>query len=91
MDGRRIDGGGDIHEFEAESAIGKREIADVANESNIGVVNGDVQVGLIGEAGRVIGSRRTHRVFLLRRIDFAAAGVTSGRTGAKHGHRGNHR
>ena len=59
MDGRGIDGGGDIHEFEAESAVGKREIADVANESNIGIVDGDVQLGLIVEASGVIRSRRT--------------------------------
>ena len=51
VDGGGIDGGGDVFEFEAEVAGGESEISDVADEGDVGVVDGDVEVGLVGEGG----------------------------------------
>src|SRR5713101_6796620 len=73
MDSGGVDGRGDIHEFESEGACGKREIADITNESNIGVVDGNVQIGLIVEAGGLVAGGGTRRVLFLRGIDFFAA------------------
>ena len=51
MDGGGIDGGGDVFEFEAEVAGGESEISHVTDEGDVGVVDGDVQVGLVGKSG----------------------------------------
>ena len=51
VDGGGIDGGGDVFEFEAEVAGGESEISNVADEGDVGVVDGDVEVGLVGEGG----------------------------------------
>ena len=64
MNRRGIHRGGDIHEFQAEGAARKREIADVANQGNIGVVDGQVQVGLIVEAGGLVGGCEWGFLFL---------------------------
>src|SRR5260370_22818221 len=70
MDSGGIDGCGDIHEFESEGACGKREIADITNESNIGVVDGHVQISLIVEAGGLVAGGGTRGVLFLRCINF---------------------
>jgi len=44
---------------------GKREIADVANERDVGVVDGDVQVSLIVQAGGLIGGTWASGFFVL--------------------------
>ena len=51
VDGGGIDGGGDVFELEAEIAGGKSEISYVADEGDVGVVDGDVEIGLVGEGG----------------------------------------
>ena len=73
MDGGGIDGGGDVHEFETESAIGEIEIADVANQSDVGIVDGDVEIGLVVEAGGLIVGGGAGRFFFLRGEDGLAA------------------
>ena len=50
--GRRIHGGGDVHEMQIGRAARDLEIADVANERDVGVVDGDGQLRLIVERGR---------------------------------------
>src|SRR5580693_2613772 len=69
MDCRGIDRRGDVHEFQAEGAGGKGELADVANQGDIGVVDGDGEVGLIVEAGGLIGARGARGVFFLGGVD----------------------
>ena len=51
VNGGGVYGGGDVFEFKAEVAGGEREIADVADESDVGIVDGDVEIGLVGERG----------------------------------------
>ena len=65
MDRGGIDSGGDVHEFEAERAAGKREIADVAHESDVGIVDRDVEIGLIVEAGGLVGAGGARGFFFL--------------------------
>ncbi len=72
MHGSRIDGGGDVHELQAKRAGGKHEIADVANQRNVGVVNRDVQLGLIIQPGGLIGDRAGRFSFLELRNGFVA-------------------
>src|SRR5207245_10068867 len=55
-------------------AARKREIADVANQGNVGVVDGQVQVGLIVEAGGLISGSGTCGFLFLGSVDFVAAG-----------------
>src|SRR5713226_4149653 len=83
MHGGRIYGGGDIHQFEAKGATGKRELADVAHEGNIGVVDGDVEIGLVVQAGRLIRTSGTWSVLFLSGVDaVAATGRIEQRTGS---------
>jgi hypothetical protein len=41
MDGRRVDRRGDVHEPQIEAAARQSELADVAHQRDIGVVDGD--------------------------------------------------
>src|SRR5580700_4154185 len=66
MDRGGIYRGGDVHEFETEDAAGQSEIADVAHEGDVGIVDGDVEIGLIVEAGGLIGAGATEGLFFLR-------------------------
>ncbi len=65
MDRCRIYRGGNIHKLKAECAAGQREIAHVADESDVGIVDGDVEIGLIAEARGLIGGRGVRGFFLL--------------------------
>jgi len=69
MNRRGIDGCGDIHEFQAKRAAGKDELANIAYQRDVGVVDGNVQIGLIVQAcGLIAGA------LFLCGIDFVAAG-----------------
>src|SRR5216684_5765638 len=91
MDSGGIDGRGDVHEFESEGACGKREIADITNESNIGVVDSNVQIGLIVEAGGLVAGGGTRRVLFLCCIHFVAVerGIENCRGGGENCDGGN--
>src|SRR5258708_10053521 len=91
MDSGGVDGGGDIHEFEAKRACGKREIADITNESNIGVVDGDVQIGLIAEAGGLVAGGRASGVPFLCSVNFVAMDgrIENRRSGGENYYSGN--
>src|SRR5216684_2385106 len=91
MDSGGIDGCGDIHEFESEGACGKREIADITNESNIGVVDSNVQIGLIVEAGGLVAGGGTRRVLFLCCIHLVAVerGIENCRGGGENCDGGN--
>ncbi len=56
MNGSRIYRGGDVHEFQAKRAVGKRELANIAHQGDVGVIDGDVQFGLIVQAGGLVAS-----------------------------------
>ena len=73
MNGRGIDGRCDIHEFQAKRAGGKPEIADVANQSDIWVIDSDIQIGLIIEAGGLIAGGGAAALLLLWSINLVAA------------------
>jgi len=74
MNRRGIDGRGDIHEFQAKRAAGKDELANIAHKSDVGVVDGNVQIGL-DRSGLWIDRRPWNgRVLFLRGIDFVTAG-----------------
>ena len=62
MDGRRIHGRGDVHEAQVERASRELEIAHVADERDVGVVDGDVEIDLIVEGRRALGGRGLHGV-----------------------------
>ena len=49
MHRRRVHGGGDVHEMQIGRAARERQVANVANEGDVGVVNGDSQLRLIIE------------------------------------------
>src|SRR5260370_3180603 len=79
MHGRGIHRCRDVHKFQAESAARERELANVAKQRDIGVVDSDGQIGLVMQAGGLIAIRRcASGIFLLR------AGVTAARGGIKH-------
>ena len=59
-----VHGCGNVHELQAKRASGEREIADVANQRNVGVVDGHVQIGLVVQAGGLIGDRAARFFFL---------------------------
>ena len=77
--------GGNIHELQAKRAAGKREIADIANERDVGIVDGHVQVGLIVEAGGLIARVWARGFLFLPSVDSVAAGrrIQSGEGGEK--------
>src|SRR5205807_3348748 len=87
MNRRGIHRGGDIHEFQAERTAGKREVADVANQGNVRVIDRHVEVGLIVEAGGLI-SGGTCSFLFLRSVNLVAARrrVQNG-DGSEKGHR----
>ena len=86
MHGSRIDGGGDVHELQAKRAGGKHEIADVANQRNVGVVNRDVQLGLIIQPGGLIGDRAGRFSFLELRNGFVPGrGISDHCAGSENG------
>ena len=49
---RRIDGRGDVHEVQIGGAAGNLQVADVAHERDVGVVDGDGEFRLVVERGR---------------------------------------
>ena len=57
MHGRRIDRRGDVHEAQVEGAPRQLESAHVADEGNIGVVDGDIEIDLIVEGRRALRRR----------------------------------
>jgi hypothetical protein len=48
MHGGRIYRGGDVFEFQVEDSAGEVDLADVADQRDVGVVYGDIQIGLVG-------------------------------------------
>jgi hypothetical protein len=58
VDGRRVHGGGDVHELEVERASRQLQQADVANERQVGVVDRERQLALVVERRGVLASRR---------------------------------
>ncbi len=74
MDGRGIDGRGDVHELQTKSAVGKQEIADVADQSDVGIVDRDVEIGLIVQAGGLIGGASAASFLLLRHVSSVRKG-----------------
>ena len=83
VNGGGIDGGGDVHEFEAEGPVGESEIADVADESDVGIVDGDVQIGLVAETGGLIGRGGARRFFFLRGFVLGGENVLPTASGIK--------
>ena len=65
MNGRGIDGGGDVHEFQTKRSAGKQELPNIAYQGDIGVVHGDVQVGLIVQARGLLARAGAAGLFLL--------------------------
>jgi hypothetical protein len=70
MDGRWVYRGGDVHQLQTKGATGKRKIANVTDERDVGVVYGDGEVGLVGKTGGVI-----HLCFACRFLFLLIAGV----------------
>jgi hypothetical protein len=54
VNGRRIHGGRDVHEAQIEAAARQLQLAHVAHQRDVGVVNRDGQVDLIVERGRAL-------------------------------------
>jgi hypothetical protein len=61
VDGRRVDGGGDVHEAELAGAARQAQVADVAHQREVGVVDRDREVDLIVE-GRLTLILSGHRI-----------------------------
>ena len=59
-----IDGGGDVFEMQREQAGGEVDLADVANEGDVGVVDGDGEIDLVFFCGD--GGLLARGVFFLR-------------------------
>src|ERR1700720_688177 len=59
-----IDGRGDVFEMKREQARGEVDLADVANESDVGVVDGDGEIDLVFFCGN--GGLLARGVFFLR-------------------------
>ena len=66
-----IDRGGDVFEMKREQAGGEVDLADVANEGDIGVVDGDGEIDLIFFRGD--GGLLARGVFFLRLRDLRLA------------------
>src|SRR5579859_40093 len=81
MDGCGIDGGGDVHELQPERAGGKQKLANVADQSDIGVVNGNGEIGLIVEAGGLAGGGLPGVLFWRTTLPAVRGGIEP--TGAK--------
>src|SRR5260370_8383116 len=79
MHGRGIHRCRDVHKFQAESAARERELANVAKQRDIGVVDSDGQIGLVMQAGGLIAIRRCASGIFLGR-----GGVTGAGGGIKH-------
>jgi hypothetical protein len=74
VNGGRVDGGSDVHEVEIGRAAGHLNIADIANQRQVGVVNGDGELRLIVERRRhwrrrLRGGGRRRRFGMERRGD----------------------
>jgi len=54
VNGGGIDGGGDIHEFQAEISAWEFQFADVADKGDVGIVDGDRKIGLVRQSRRLI-------------------------------------
>ena len=65
MNRGRIHRGGNVHEFQAKSAWGQLQLADIANQGDVGVVNSHRQVGLVALRGGLLGNARLRGAFLL--------------------------
>ena len=65
MNGRGIHGGGNVHEFQTKRTAGKQQLSNIAYQGDIGVVHGNVQVGLIVQAGGLLASAGAAGLFLL--------------------------
>ena len=66
MDGGWVYGGGDVHEFQAKRAARKRELANIAHQGDVGVIDGDVQLALIVQAGGLVAGPCAAGFFFLR-------------------------
>ena len=53
----RIDGGGDVHELQIEAAGRDPQISDVADQRDVGVVDGHREVGLVRQRCHVLSGR----------------------------------
>src|SRR5713226_9693150 len=87
MHGRGVHRRGNVHEFQPERAAGQHELANVAHQRDIGVVDRDSKIGLVIQAGRLIAICCASGIF------FLSAGTTAARGGIKHcrGKQGNQR
>ena len=54
MDRGRIDRRGNVHESQIEAAARKLDVADVAHEGNVGIVDGHAEIDLVVERRRVL-------------------------------------
>src|SRR6266446_1795526 len=83
MHGGRIYGGGNVYQLKAKSSGGKRELANVAHEGDIGIVDGNIEVGLVVQTCRLIRTSGTWSVLFLGGIHSASArGGIEQRTGS---------
>ena len=64
MNGRGIHGRGDVHEFQAKHSAGKRELADVADQRDVGIVDRDIQIGLVVQTRGLVTGREARLFFL---------------------------
>ncbi len=86
MDRCRIHGGGNVHELEAEGAARHADIANVAHKGDVGIVDRDIEIGLIVEAGGLIGAGGARSFFVLRGKRLAAGYKARGRKERRTGH-----
>ena len=54
MHGRRVHRGGDVHEAQVERAARQLDVADVAHQRQVRVVDGECQLGLVVQRGRIL-------------------------------------
>src|SRR5271169_1598126 len=84
MDRCRVHGSGDVHELEAERAARHSDIANVAHESDVGIVDGDVEIDLIVEASGLIRTGGAWGFFILRGKDLLSAARGIKERGSSH-------
>ena len=70
--------------FRRKCAAGHGDIANVAHESDVGIVDGDVEIGLIVEAGGLIGAGSARSFFILRGKDLLPAARGIKERGSSH-------
>ena len=79
MHGRRVDGRSDVHEAQVERALRHVERAHIADQRDIRVVHGHVEIDLIVERGRALGRvARLNQPAARRRREAAAAASIGG-------------